>query len=147
MRKFRSGFTLLEILIVLGMIAIFAGVIIMAINPEAQLASAVGRKRASHVREIENAITQYIIDGNALSGIPVSVGNARDICKDAVASADCTSTGTGYDLSFLVPNYLTVIPADEGRETNRVTGYKIYTTGSFIKACSPVIDSTCGSGA
>src|SRR3990167_1392999 len=63
MRKTGSkGFTLIEILIVLGIIAILAGIVIIAINPSKQFAQARNAQRQSNVEQILNAIGQRMAD-------------------------------------------------------------------------------------
>ena len=141
----RSGFTLMEILLVLGIIGILAAIVIAALNPTKQLNDARGVDRRSAVREIENAVVQYIIDGNSFPGISAGIGNATQICQDTVTGVDCTTTG-GYDLSMLTTDgeYLVNIPIDPNETGSTLTGYKIYLVGSFIKVCSSVLDASCG---
>ena len=62
--SFRKGFTLMELLLVLGILGILATMVLIAINPTKQLDDARGVSRNVAVREMENAISQYIIDGN-----------------------------------------------------------------------------------
>ena len=61
----KKGFTLLEILLVVGIIAILAGIVIVAINPSRQLATVRNTQRLSDLKQISNAMTQYYIDHNA----------------------------------------------------------------------------------
>ena len=126
------------------MLAIIALIVIVAINPTNQLSSTNDRKRDLEKRELENAVTQYIIDGLSIATPPTGVGNARDICRDSVSAASCTANGTGYDLSFLTPEYLVSLPVDPSETDERVTGYAIYRSGSFNKICSRQDGSTCG---
>ncbi len=66
-----KGFTLIEILLVIGVIGILAGIVIMAINPARQLAQARNIGRRSDVKQILSAIQQYRIDnrGNLPTGL------------------------------------------------------------------------------
>ena len=52
----KSGFTLLEILLVVGIIAILAGIVIVAINPAKQLATVRNTERKSDIKQINNAL-------------------------------------------------------------------------------------------
>lgn len=144
--RLRPGFTLMEILLVLGIIAILAAVVIAALNPTKQLNDARRADRRVSIREIENATVQYIIDGNSLPGIPTGINNALPICQDTVIGNNCTVTAGGYDLSALSTNgtYLVNIPIDPNETGSTLSGYRIYRVGSFIKVCSPVLDATCG---
>ena len=140
------AFTLIEILLVIGIIGILASVVILAINPTDQLNTAEGVNRNVAVREIKNAAVQYVIDGNTLSGLPTTIGTAKDICRDSVTGTDCTDAPvSGYDLSALVPSYMTSLPVDPDETDANITGYMIYMDGSFITVCSPVLDASCGS--
>ena len=57
-----GGFTLLEILLVVAIIAILAGIVIVAINPAKQLGNARDSQRKSDISNIYKAVNQYLID-------------------------------------------------------------------------------------
>lgn len=59
-----TGFTLVELLIVIAIIAVLAGVVIIAVNPSRQLADARNAQRFSDINSILNAFWQYAIDNN-----------------------------------------------------------------------------------
>lgn len=71
----QNGFTLLEILLVVGAIAILAGIVILALNPAKQLADTRNSERYSDIRTILDAVHEYSIDhdGNLPSGIDTSL--------------------------------------------------------------------------
>jgi len=54
----QEGFTLIEILVVIGMIALLAAIVIVAINPARQFAQGRNTQRTSNVNTILNAIGQ-----------------------------------------------------------------------------------------
>ncbi len=122
----QQGFTLIEILVVLGIIAILAAIVLIAINPARQFAQARNTQRTSNINAILNAIGQYTADhqGDLPAGIPtgdypddaeeISDGDA-DLCDalvadylpalpvdpendDPIEKDDCDSYSTGYEV-------------------------------------------------
>jgi prepilin-type N-terminal cleavage/methylation domain-containing protein len=110
------GFTLLEILLVIGIIAILAGIVIVAINPSKQLAVVRNTERKSDLKQLYNAITQYYIDNSAFPPT-ISTTTLNEVCNTGSVASTTTalngaSCGTLANLSVLVPTYLTAIPTD-----------------------------------
>ncbi len=118
----KPGFTLLEILLVVAAIAILAGIVILAINPQKQLADTRNSERSVDVNTILNGVYQYAIDNDGV--LPSSIdGTATEICK--TDEADCTGL---IDLSVLTDGgtYLTAIPTDpQGGTDPAGAGYTI----------------------
>jgi len=127
-KKLNFGFTLLEILLVIGIIAILAGIVIMAINPGRQLAFARNAERKSDLKQINNALQQYYIDHREYP--PTLLGDLTEIC-DTGSSASSSAITTFCDdallinLSVLVPTYLTAIPRDPQATTTAHAGYQV----------------------
>ena len=122
----KKGFTLLEILLVVGAISILAGIVIVAINPSKQLGDARNAQRRSDVATILNAVYQYSIDNNgSLPGpeaIPTAPTAAAEICR---TGGSCT--GAEVDLSNLTANekYIVSMPYDPKDATTNSTKYTI----------------------
>jgi len=136
----QKGFTLLEILLVVAIIAVLAGIVILAINPTKQLAESRNAQRRADVNTILSAVYQYTIDNNT---IPSSISNTRsEICATGVPSFECTIDSL-IDLSVLTINeeYLSSIPLDPiatGRSGTIGTGYEIVqTTNGRITVSAP----------
>ena len=150
MKKFihnQQGFTLLEILLVVAAIAILAGIVIVAINPNKQLGDTRNAERRSEVNAILNAISQYRLDngGNLPTGIDAITASSQ-VLGTAVTGCDTTCTATTtlaacVDISgSVVPVYVVGIPADPSSGTSANTDYYVNTTagGRIIAgACDP----------
>lgn len=92
-----KGFTLIEILVVIGIIAILAAVVLLAINPARQFAQARDSQRTSNVTAILNAVGQFMADNKGT--LPAGIG----VAKAEVGAALCAA---------LVPTYLPALPTD-----------------------------------
>jgi prepilin-type N-terminal cleavage/methylation domain-containing protein len=140
MRK-NSGFTLLEILLVVAAIGILAGIVILALNPNKQLGDTRNAQRRADVNTLLNAVYQYTIDNNGnLPTIPTAA-----TCTNAAANQVCkaTATGTcsaGVDLTVLtaLQKYLAGMPTDPQGATTDGTGYFIVkSANSRVTVCAP----------
>lgn len=113
-KKNEKGFTLLEVLLVVAIISILAGIVIIAINPGKQLGDSRNTQRQADVATILNAVYQYSVDnsGTVPAGITVT---ATEGC--VTGSASCTGL---VDLALLTTaeKYLTAIPKDPQCPTN-----------------------------
>ena len=120
----QGGFTLLEVLLVVAIIAILAGIVIIAINPGKNLGDTRNSQRQADVTTILNGVYQYSLDNNGT--LPTGITTtATEIC--ATGAASCTSL---VDLSTITASekYLTAMPKDPQCATacaTNGTGYKI----------------------
>lgn len=120
-----KGFTLIEILLVIAIMAILAAIVIIAINPAKQLGEAQNAQRRSDVRAILDATVQYSLDnsGSLPSGIAVGttcIDDGIDICK-----VDTICGGTSLDVLVSGRTYLTDLPIDPTASGATYTGYAI----------------------
>ncbi len=118
----KQAFTLLEILLVVGIIAILAGIVIVAINPSKQIATVRNTQRLSDIKQINSALQQYYITNGSY---PNSLlGDLTEICDTGDGTTNPTCTGL-INLSVLVPTYLAAIPKDPLATTTAYTGYQV----------------------
>jgi len=147
MKKFKNikGFTLIEILLVVAIIAILAGIVIIAVNPNKQLQDAHVTQRKADVNTILNAVYQYAVDNKgAMPGanIPTAPTAAIEICSSTV-SLTCT-TASLADLSTLISTqtYITSMPIDPAGNVTNGAGYTIQkTVNNRITVTAPAVGS------
>ena len=120
-----AGFTLLEVLLVVAIIAILASIVIVAINPNKQLGDSRNAKRRADVNTILNAVYQYAID--ATGTLPTTITTSdTEVCK---TGGTCNGL---IDLSVLTASekYLTALPTDPSATSTNGTGYHILKTAN-----------------
>lgn len=125
----QKGFTLLEILLVVAAIAILAGIVILAVNPNKQLGDTRNAQRKSDVNSILNAVYQYTIDNSGT--LPSTITTTQtEICK---TGGSCSGL---IDLSVLTNNekYLVSMNIDPLGVGSTAGG--AYGTGYEIKKSS-----------
>lgn len=122
-RRRQSAFTMIELLLVVGIIGVLAGIVIVAINPSKQLLSARDARRSSTAREIQSALSQYLIDNGAFPvTLPTSFDAAQPICRQGIpsGSSNCISLDT------LIPTYIAELPVDSNETNVNLIGFNVH---------------------
>ncbi|HEV7701927.1 MAG TPA: prepilin-type N-terminal cleavage/methylation domain-containing protein [Candidatus Paceibacterota bacterium] len=135
-RNYKKGFTLIEILIVIGIIAVLATIVIVAINPAKQFAQARNTQRESNVNTLLNAIGQNIVDNK---GVPISATSCTGITNAPDATTRNIGTGVAQvNLNCLVPTYIpSALPMDPNDGNAADSKYTVTYTLSRYTICSP----------
>jgi prepilin-type N-terminal cleavage/methylation domain-containing protein len=122
----QSGFTLVELLVVIGILGIIMAVTIIAINPAQQFQNARNAQRQADVSTILDAIYEY--EATNAGALPPGATNVSTTPKDLGALAAQTASST----SFATPN-LTF---------NGLSGNIILTGGSVtVSGCTQAGDN------
>ena len=158
-RQVRQGFTLVELLLVIGIIAILAAIILVAVDPPKRFAQARDARRAGEVYSILNAILNYMSDnvGAVPDGLDNFVSSSQQLGSGASGcSLGCGPAGTVVDqclnlAPYLVDEFIAAIPIDP-KGTNGTVTYDALRTGYYVNrsannritvgACNPERVST-----
>jgi prepilin-type N-terminal cleavage/methylation domain-containing protein len=138
----RRGFTLLEMLIVMALIAILAGIVIASLNPARQFAQARDSTRRAHITSIMNAISANIAENEGV--FTCSEGDLP-----AQNAAETMSSVDGdYDIAgCLVPSYISSMPFDPSDDDAYWSDETEYNTGYTIEQDSEGIITICAPSA
>ena len=128
-----KGFTLIEILVVIGIIAILAAIVIIAINPAKQFAQARNTQRTANVNAILNAIGQRMADNKGVFEGDFDIGSGNYSCP-ALSSVDEVEEIEEEEDGCLVPTYIAELPSEP---TPGGEKYTVELDNGRVKVCAP----------
>ncbi|HJQ08398.1 MAG TPA: type II secretion system protein [Candidatus Saccharimonadales bacterium] len=106
LRTNQKGFTLVELLVVIGILAVLLAIVLIAVNPARHFAEANNSKRRSDVSAILNAVHQYMVANNGTP--PAGITTTDKTITGTVGATNidlCTALGT-------YQNYIADLPLD-----------------------------------
>lgn len=122
----KKGFTLIEVLISVALLAILVGVGVAMINPAGQLASARNNQRINHLQAIMLAVRENIADQ----------GGQSFSCASGplpTSSTNMASTPGSYNIApCLIPIYAITLPTDPSVPGAHYASVTDYDTGYHI---------------
>ena len=122
MKKKNRGFTIIELLIVIGIIAILAAAVIIAINPGRQFEQARNATRWSHMNSIVNATYSYTIaEGGTFPGC---IGGENE--DSFVDASECSG-------ELVDGGYMSSIPQDPQVGSDTCSGYVVQLDGNRVR--------------
>lgn len=124
--KTEKGFTIIEMIIVIGIITILAATVVVFVNPSRQLSLARDRKRRNDVYALYGAIEQYAFFNQGMVPEVISSTEADAILVEG----------------YLVPTFLDQIPSDPSCSSESESGYQLKTgTGGKVEVTAPCAEN------
>ena len=125
----KKGYSLIEILLVIGIIGILASTLVVAINPSRQLARARDAERETDLIAILSIIQQYSAEHSGAlpdtDGDP-ETSNFPTSLTCIGTDASCFDLAGAGDTETIVPGYVIALPVDPQTGTDGDSGYSIY---------------------
>lgn len=139
--KIKSGFTLIEILLVVAILSILLVVVFAALNPAQRLTDTRNARRWNDVNQVLTAIHECVVDGPTLATCGLTDDNLTYQLGTCVGTGATPCTGAEancLDVSTNLANYIKSIPLDPSGGTAASTGYSVLVNNGIVtvSACS-----------
>ena len=151
----KRGFTLIEVLIVIGIIAILAAIVLVAVNPGKNFREAANTQRTANVASLINAISQYTVDNKGV----MPPGLTSDFASKELGNVTGGMTDFDDFCAALVPEFIGALPADpsvpdqtiteaECATNDKTLGYEIAVSNGHVTIVAPdTVDTETGASA
>ncbi|QQR78607.1 MAG: type II secretion system protein [Candidatus Moraniibacteriota bacterium] len=114
--KTKHAFTLIEILLAIGIIAVLATVVVVSLDPISRFRDARDARRLSDIQSILSAVHQYVIDNQGAfpAGLDTTERQIGTASSGCTIGGQCAVAGDGdcVDVSTSLERYLKDIPFD-----------------------------------
>ena len=116
-KKNTIGFTMVELIIVMGVIAILGGIILVGIDPGRQFAQARNNQRVAHVNRIYGAFREYFSQNNSYPDCLSGEGEEVDVitCDELYEEGHLPSEGFTDPVDCEGSGYFAKIDEESGR--------------------------------
>lgn len=111
----QNGFSLIELLVAIGILSVLIGITLIAVNPAKQFGQANDTKRATDTLAILNALSQFLVDPVNAGSLPG--GLSSSLCPVGAPCAitnDLAVTPRIDICAALVTEYIAALPQDPG---------------------------------
>lgn len=140
--KKTQGFTLMEILLVIGLLAVLAVVVFVALDPAKRFQDTRNARRTADIQNILSAVHTYVNDTKGtfpanITSTEKQIGTATTGCTIATGGCAVAATADCVDLSTDLAPYLKSLPVDP-TGTAALTGYSIVRDANnmiTVRAC------------
>lgn len=129
MRRGQAGFTLIEILLVMALLAALATIVLIAINPAQKFKQQRDTQRTTDIASIAGAVQQYYVDHQGQ--FPSQIDTTERTIKNG------SGAGIADLCAVLSPSYLVAMPKDP---SGTYTDCSTYDTKYTIKKESTTSD-------
>lgn len=142
----QKGLTAIELLVVVGVVAILGAIFLVILNPSRQFAIARDTQRRADLYSLVSAVHQYAIEhqGALPDTVPGREDNFPTVATCVGTNPECFNLEEAGDVDPFVPTYIAQLPQDPVAGTDANTQYFIYATeeGAVIASASGELTPT-----